>query len=116
MIANAVARLCKEAMKFTVWDWLYVLPLYHFMKDNNREPFMVPEYDPSKISISARAKELSLEDVKSKVPIGYVNTAHILLQWVLLTLYMYVSMYVCMSCFWPCGGDHAQCANVTGSI
>ena len=78
MIADAVARLCKEAMKSRnepLWDWLYVLPLYHFMKDNNREPFMVPEYDPSKISISARAQELNLEDVKSKVPIGYVNTA-----------------------------------------
>ena len=74
MIADAVARLFKLAMKSRnepVWDWLYVLPLYHFMKDNSIEPFMVPEYDPSKISIGARAKELSLQDMKFKVPIGY---------------------------------------------
>lgn len=73
-IADAVACLCKVAMKSRtsepVWDWLYVLPLYHFMKDD-LEPYMKPEYDPSKIFISARAKELDLTDVKNKVPIGY---------------------------------------------
>ena len=75
-IALAIARLCKEVTKskshITVWDWLYVLPLYNFMKRHG-EPFMRPESASTLTLISARAKELEFKDLKNKIPIGYVE-------------------------------------------
>lgn len=75
-MASAIKRLCKEAMTDKpVWDWLYILPLYHFMKDS-KESIMIPEYDPTKILINAREKDLGLGNMKTKVPLGYVNKGH----------------------------------------
>ena len=72
-IAFGVARLFKEAMtagiREPVWDWLYVLPLYHFMNGES-DPFMSLEYDPEKIKFNARAADLDLRNVKFKVPLG----------------------------------------------
>ena len=59
-IANAIGRLCQQAAKPGTkennMDWLFVLPLYHFM-DGISEPFMPPEYDPEKIVFHTRATE-----------------------------------------------------------
>ena len=69
-VVSAIERLCKEAMKSsTIWEWLYVLPLYHFMRDDC-EPFMTPEYNPEKISISTQAGNLDLKSFRSKVKTG----------------------------------------------
>lgn len=60
-IAAALQQLCKQAIKAvtteTYKDWLYVLPFYHFIKDN-REPFTSPEYDPEKIVFKTGLLEL----------------------------------------------------------
>ena len=76
LIALAIARLCKEVTKsrsrITVWDWLYVLPLYNFMKGYS-EPFMRPESASTLTPITARAKELEFKDLKNKIPVGYVE-------------------------------------------
>ena len=72
-VVSAIERLCKEAMNSStreiIWDWLCVLPLYHFMRDDC-EPFMTPEYNPEKISISAQARNLDLKSFRSKVKTG----------------------------------------------
>lgn len=51
-IAAAIGQLCEQAakadMKETNTDWLFVLPIYHFMKKSS-EPFMAPEYNPEKV-------------------------------------------------------------------
>ena len=59
----------KARTKEPVWDWLYVLPLYHFMKGES-EPFMSLEYNPEKIKFNVRGEDLDLKDVKAKIPLG----------------------------------------------
>ena len=73
-IAEAVKLLCEEAIKAGTsepcWDWLYVLPLYHFMKGIS-EPFMDLQYNLKDIQFYATSKELDLFAVKNKMPDGY---------------------------------------------
>ena len=77
IIAKAVALLCEEAIKAKIsepcWDWLYVLPLYHFMKGLS-EPFMDLQFDFKSRELDATAKELELNinAVKRKMPNGYM--------------------------------------------
>ena len=70
-IATAVKALCQRQMKDstneTNVDWLFVLPLYHFM-DGKSEPFMPPEYDPEKILFYTE-----LMDRSWKLPKGLVS-------------------------------------------
>ena len=73
-IAKAVELLCEEAIKAGTrepcWDWLYVLPLYHFMKGLS-EPFMGLQHDFRSIQFNATAKELDLYAVKKNITNGY---------------------------------------------
>ena len=43
---------------------------------NSKESVMIPAYDPTKIFINAREKDLGLGNMKNKVPLGYVNKGH----------------------------------------
>lgn len=71
-IANAVGRLCQQAAKAGTKeansDWLFVLPLYHFM-DGISEPFMTPKYDPETILFYTRFSEFEW-----RLPQGLVLT------------------------------------------
>ena len=62
IIATVFGRLCQQAAKAGTkdanMDWLFVLPLYHFM-DGISDPFMPPEYDPEKIQFHTRAMEIN---------------------------------------------------------
>lgn len=61
IIANAVGQLCQQAAKAGIkdatMDWLFILPLYHFM-DGISDPFMPPEYDPKRILFHTRITEI----------------------------------------------------------
>ena len=61
IIANAVGQLCQQAAKAGIKDanvdWLFILPLYHFM-DGISDPFMPPEYDPERILFHTRITEI----------------------------------------------------------
>ena len=77
-LAIAIGELCNEAIKFTFkedppnWDWLYVLPLYHFLS-RACEPFASLEYDPEKIQFNVKAWEFDYHRVSKKMTKGYVN-------------------------------------------
>ena len=49
-------------------DWLYVVPLYHFM-NGDCKPYMKLECSP-KIGARAENSELNLKKFKSKIPCG----------------------------------------------
>ena len=72
-MSAAIKRLCKEAMKFKTkeanWDWLYALPLYHFML-RFCEPFASLEYDPEKIQFNARARLFDYDEFRKKLKPG----------------------------------------------
>lgn len=60
-IANAVGRLCQQAAKVGTkennMDWLFVLPLYHFM-EGITQTFMTPNYDPEKAVFYTKIMEI----------------------------------------------------------
>ena len=68
-MAKCVLRLCKDAMNFkvvsTTWDWLFVLPLCHFLF-GACEPFASPKLDPVPSDFSARAEEFGYNKVVNK--------------------------------------------------
>ena len=74
-MSEAVLRLCKDAMKFKTneknWDWLYVLPLCHFLSGLCK-PFASLAYHPEKEHFNARAKTYGYDDLKPKLSAGYV--------------------------------------------
>ena len=74
-VSKAVLSLCKDAMKFKTiernWDWLYVLPLCHFLS-GLCQPFASPEYHPRKEHFSARAEAYGYDNVKPNINVGYV--------------------------------------------
>ena len=71
----SVLNLCKEAMKLTTkepcWDWLYVLPLCHFMS-GACEPYASLEYNPENIRFNARAIQFGYNDLRQRITPGYV--------------------------------------------
>ena len=73
-IAKAVKMICEGAIKASTkeacWDWLYVLPLYHFTSELSK-PFMDLQYDFESIQFDATAKEVDLFFAKMKIPDGY---------------------------------------------
>lgn len=64
-VISALVELCKQASttKELNWDWLLVLPLYHFMKGNHKQI-----KDDESI-----ANQLDLKKLKNKLPPGYVH-------------------------------------------
>lgn len=65
-IATAVKQLCERAVEVdaTNVDWLFVLPLYHFLIGTSK-PFMAPEYSPEKIEFN-----IGLLNIGWKIPQG----------------------------------------------
>ena len=73
-VQQAVLQLCKNAMKFKTiskacWDWLYVLPLCHFLS-GAIQPFASLEYNPSYLG-AIRAKKFGYDELRSKLKPGY---------------------------------------------
>lgn len=69
----AVQQLCQEGVKVRGnVEWLYVLPLYHFLK-GTCEPYGTPEYNPEKIDFEAVAKVHGLDNKYRKSLQGCVR-------------------------------------------
>ena len=67
-VSSAISRLCRQAMDYrpAVMEWLYIVPLYHFMNDVSK-PYMKLDSIPR---IDARAEDanLNLKNFKNKTP------------------------------------------------
>ena len=73
---KGVLRLCKDAMKSksstATWDWLFVLPICHFLS-GSWEPFASPKLYPVPNDFFGRAKEFGYDDVLRKKSLrGYI--------------------------------------------
>ena len=71
----AVQQLCQEGVKLRGnVDWLYVLPLYHFLR-GDCEPYGTPDCNPERIlaDFEATAKELGLDNKYRKSLQGCVR-------------------------------------------
>ena len=53
------------------WDWLYVLPLCHYLS-GSCQPFASLECQPEKKHFFARAEAYGYDNVKAKLKAGYV--------------------------------------------
>jgi hypothetical protein len=73
-VSSAFSKLFKDAMGYSgtaVLDWLYVVPLYHFM-NGDCKPYMKLECSP-KIGARAENPELNLKQFKRNIPLGFVK-------------------------------------------
>jgi hypothetical protein len=99
-VSAAIIRLCKEAMKFKTkeanLDWLYALPLYHFML-RFCEPFASLEYDPEKLQFNARARLFDYDEFRKKLKPGLVDLLYSSLEPLFDAdpLLLYDFMYIC---------------------
>jgi hypothetical protein len=74
IVSSALSKLYHDAMGYSgtaVLDWLYVVPLYHFMSGDCK-PYMKPDHNP-KIGARAENPELNLKQFKRKIHLGFVN-------------------------------------------
>ena len=73
-VYDAVLRICKDAMKKATHncDWLYVLPLCHFLSGSCK-PYDNVEYYPTKYQFHARAVTYGYKEVQPNILPGYVS-------------------------------------------
>ena len=70
-VSSALSKLFKEAMSYSgsaVFDWLYVVPLYHFM-NGDCKPYTKLDYS-AKIGARVEDPDLNLKRFKTKIPLG----------------------------------------------
>lgn len=71
---KGVLRLCKDAMKSKItWDWLFVLPLCHFLS-GACQPFASPNLYPKRTDFNATAQQFGYDEVLKKKSLqGYIS-------------------------------------------